>query len=65
MVEPAIHSQMVNLRGLKQFADKRLNHLSNLRRVLLIEKDEILVSEYLAKMQVWLALLQFEGRIEQ
>lgn len=48
----------VNILRLKQFAAERLGHRSALREVLLQEKDEVAPVEFLAKLQVWLALLR-------
>jgi hypothetical protein len=49
----------VNLSGLKKFACG-LSHQSALRTVLLSERDELSPSEFLAKLEVWLALLRHE-----
>lgn len=55
----------VNLGSLKQFAADNLSHRSALRTILLGERDEVPPVEFLAKLQVWLALLRCEeGRPE-
>jgi hypothetical protein len=54
----------VNLSALKKFACG-LSRRSALRTVLLSERDELSPSEFLAKLEVWLALLRHEeGALE-
>jgi len=52
---------MLDVTKLKKFAAERLGTHSALREVLLQEKDHILPSDFVAKTQVWLVLLRFEG----
>lgn len=56
------HSAETNadITRVKRFVSKQLDPRSALARVLLRERDQIPFSEFLAKVQVWLALLDFE-----
>jgi len=54
-------SPKLNLRRLKGFALERLPKGSALRDVILAEKDEIGIDEFLAKIDVWLKLLRRES----
>jgi hypothetical protein len=54
-------ARVVNIVRLKNFAAERLPHHLALRDVLLSERDEIPIPEFLAKLQVWLALLSLRG----
>jgi hypothetical protein len=49
------------LRQIKQLASEKLPKDWPLREVLLQEKEEISPEEFLAKLQIWLTLLRFEG----
>ncbi|MEM3476222.1 MAG: hypothetical protein QXF83_05825 [Candidatus Bathyarchaeia archaeon] len=53
-------SKRLSIRGLKDFALNNLPKGSVLREVLLMEKDELEVNEFLIKMDVWLKLLKME-----
>ena len=48
----------VDITRLRNFAAEKLPHESPLRDILLQEKDQIPAAEFLAKLQVWLALLR-------
>jgi hypothetical protein len=54
-------SSTINIRPLKQFAYEELSKSSHLRNILLSEKEILTVSEFLAKMDVWLKVLHSEG----
>ncbi len=51
----------INIMPLKQFAYEKLSKSSHLRNVLISEKEKLTVSEFLAKMDVWLKVLHSEG----
>ena len=51
----------INIMPLKQFAYEKLSKSSHLRNVLISEKEKLTVSEFLAKMDVWLKVLRSEG----
>ena len=50
----------VEVSPLKQWANARLLASSSLRKVLLQENDNLPVEEFLAKMDIWLKMCQFE-----
>lgn len=52
----------VDIRRLKSFAFQRLPRNCPLRDILLAERDELEVSSFLAKMELWLKLLTGPGR---
>ena len=51
---------MVDIRRLKGFAFERLPSSSRLRDVLLSERDQLKVNDFLAKMDIWITLLNLE-----
>ena len=51
---------MIDIRSLKGFASERLHSGSGLRNVLLSERDQLGVNDFLAKMDVWITLLNLE-----
>ena len=51
----------VDVRPLKSFAIQKLSAGSYLREILLTEKDIIPVREFLAKLDLWLKLLEIES----
>jgi hypothetical protein len=53
-------TRAVNILGLKRFARESLSGNSPLKGVLLSEKDQLTPNEFLAKMDVWVALLNLE-----
>ena len=53
---------MVDIRRLKGFASERLPSSSRLRNVLLSERDQLTVNDFLAKMDIWMMLLNLETR---
>lgn len=50
----------VDLESLKRWADVKLPTSSTLRRVILLEKRILAAEEFLAKMDVWLKLIDHE-----
>jgi len=52
--------QKINIRSLKELAMRKLPKESVLREVILSDKDELGVEEYLAKVDVWFKLLRRE-----
>ena len=50
----------VNINGLKRFATENLSSTSRLRDVLLSERDWLTPVDFLAKMDVWMRLLNIE-----
>jgi len=51
----------INIMPLKKFAYEKVSKSSHLRNILLSEKEILTVSEFLAKMDVWLKVLHSEG----
>jgi len=51
---------MIDIRSLKGFASERLHTSSQLRNVLLSERDQLKVNDFLAKMDIWITLLNLE-----
>lgn len=51
----------INIMPLKQFVYEGLSKSSHLRNILLSEKEKLTVSDFLAKMDVWLKVLRSEG----
>ena len=50
----------VDVRSLKRWAVEALPRSSQLRAVLQMEEDSVCVEEYVARIPVWLALLDLE-----
>lgn len=53
---------MIDIGRLKGFAVERLPSGSRLRSVLLSERDQLTVNDFLAKMDVWVTLINLEMR---
>ena len=51
---------MIDIRRLKRFAAENLPGNSRLRAVLLSERDQLPAGDFLAKMDVWMRLLNIE-----
>ena len=51
----------LDIKRLKEFAFKSLPEDSKLRTIILSEKDEVSVEEFLAKIGIWLKLLALES----
>ncbi len=58
-------SEQVDIHGIKLWAKKNLLATSHLRGILLPEKDHLTVDEFLAKMDIWLNLIELEGTLKQ
>ena len=52
--------RLVDMGRLKGFASERLGGNSQLKVVLLSERDQLTVTDFLAKMDIWLKLLNIE-----
>ena len=52
--------RLVDIRRLKGFASERLGGNYRLKVVLLSERDLLTVTDFLAKMDIWLKLLNIE-----
>ena len=55
-----LNCRAVNMSGLKRFAAENLPSNSRLRHVLLSERDQLIPVDFLAKMDVWMRLLDIE-----
>ena len=53
----------VTISGLKRFAAESLPGNSRLRAVLLSERDQLTAKDFLAKMDVWMRLLNIEEAV--
>ena len=54
------YQRYVDISRLKNWAVKSLSPKSNLRALLLIEKDTLQVDDFLSKMETWLKLSRIE-----
>jgi len=54
--------RVVNIQLLKVFALEKLPHTSPLRDLILSEKDELAVSEFLAKLEDWIKLIKYSSK---
>jgi hypothetical protein len=54
---PRDSPQSVSTKGIKDFVSKHLPRQHPLREVILLEKDTLTPEEVLAKMEVWMVLL--------
>jgi len=54
-------SENVNIYRIKHWATANLSAISHLRVILLLEGDLLTVDEFLAKMDIWLKLIELEG----
>jgi hypothetical protein len=52
--------QTITILNLKKWAIQSLSQSSNLRAVLLLEKDRLTIEEFLAKQETWLKLARLE-----
>jgi len=61
--EPDIieRSEQVDIHRVKLWAKSNLPTISHLRGILLLEKDHLSVDEFLAKMDLWLKLIELES----
>ena len=53
-------SEQVDIHGMKLWAKANLPATSHLRGILLVEGDLLTVAEFLAKMDIWLKLIELE-----
>jgi hypothetical protein len=51
---------MIDIQRLKGFVVENLSSTSRLRAVLLSERDQLTAADFLAKMDVWVRLLNIE-----
>jgi len=51
---------MIDIRRLKGFASERLNTRSRVRNVLLSEREQLTVNDFLTKMDIWITLFNQE-----
>jgi hypothetical protein len=58
MTESRLDDACVTILTLKKFAMEKLTSQSALRSVLLAERDEIPVADFLSRIPVWLTLLR-------
>jgi hypothetical protein len=54
----------INMKSLKKFAVEKLPQSSLLKTVLTTEKEYLTILEFLAKIDIWLKILDNENRIE-
>jgi hypothetical protein len=54
-------SEQVDIIGIKLWAKANLPATSHLRGILHLEGDLLTVDEFLAKMDIWLKLIELEG----
>ena len=61
--EPDIieRSEQVDIHRVKLWAKSNLPTISHLRGILLLEEDLLSVDEFLAKMDIWIKLIELEG----
>ena len=53
-------SEQVDIHRVKLWVKSNLPEISHLREILLLEEDLISVYEFLAKMDIWLKLIELE-----
>lgn len=56
-------SEQVDIHRIKLWAKANLPAISHLRGILLLEGDLLTVDEFLAKMDIWLKLIDLEERL--
>ena len=54
------HSKKLDIHGLKHWAEETLPRRSQIRGILLLERDFLTVEEFIAKMDIWLKLINME-----
>ena len=55
------HSKKLDIHGLKFWAKENLPRTSQIRSILLLERDYLAVEEFIAKMDLWLKLIDLEN----
>ena len=53
-------TKAVDIRQLKQFAFSRLRKKHILQKLILTDKDQLSVEEFIIKTEIWLKILDFE-----
>ena len=53
-------SKQLNIHGLKRWAKDILPKTSQIRSILLLERELLTVEEFIAKMDIWLKLIDME-----
>jgi hypothetical protein len=59
------HSKQLDIHGLKHWAKENLPRTLQIRSILLLERDYLAVGEFIAKMDLWLKLIDLENNIVQ
>ena len=59
------HFRQLDIHGLKLWAKENLPRTSHIRSILLLERDYLAVEEFIAKMDLWLKLIDFENNTVQ
>ncbi len=54
-------SEHIDIHRVKLWAKVNLPEISHLREILLLEEDLLSVYEFLAKMDIWIKLIELEG----
>ncbi len=57
--------KQLDIHGLKLWAKENLPRTSQIRSILLLERDYLAVEEFIAKMDLWLKLIDLENNIVQ
>ena len=55
------HLKQLDIHGLKLWAKENLPRTSQIRSILLLERDYLAVEEFIAKMDLWLKLIDLEN----
>jgi hypothetical protein len=55
------HFKQLDIHGLKYWAKENLPRASQIRSILLLERDYLAVEEFIAKMDLWLKLIDLEN----
>ena len=55
------HSKQLDIHGLKNWAKETLPRTSQIRSILLLESEFLTVEEFIAKMDIWLKLIDIES----
>ena len=59
------HFRQLDIHGLKHWAKENLPRTSQIRSILQLERDYLAVEEFIAKMDLWLKLIDLENNIVQ
>lgn len=55
------HFKQLDIQGLKLWAKENLPRTSQIRSILLLERDFLAVEEFIVKMDLWLKLIDLEN----